>query len=150
MRACSELFACSCRIGAASCTPCSLSTCKRMLKPIREVLGEGLQRKSAPWASDLTLFAIYIIRGLCAALSLLQSFAHERFGGAIIVLFCAGAWIGVQHLGYAEFEMARRIVLAGNFRRRLNAELQLSTFREDLASAVTPDQCWEVLQHITA
>jgi hypothetical protein len=43
--------------------------------------------------------------------------------------------------------MARRIVLTGNFRRLLNAELHLSTFRDDLAAAVTPDQCWEVLQH---
>lgn len=43
--------------------------------------------------------------------------------------------------------MARRLVLAGNFRRQLNAELQLSTFREDLAAAVTPEQCWEILQH---
>jgi UDP-GlcNAc:undecaprenyl-phosphate/decaprenyl-phosphate GlcNAc-1-phosphate transferase len=90
---------------------------------------------------------LYIICGICAALSLLQNFAHERFGGAIIVLFCAGAWIGVQHLGYTEFEMARRMVLAGNFRRHLNAELQLGTFRDDLAAAVTPDQCWQVLQH---
>jgi UDP-GlcNAc:undecaprenyl-phosphate GlcNAc-1-phosphate transferase len=90
---------------------------------------------------------IYIVCGLCAALSLLQGFAHERFGGPIIILFCAGAWIGVQRLGYAEFEMARRLVLAGNFRRQLNAELQLSTFHEDLAAAVTPEQCWEVLQH---
>jgi hypothetical protein len=97
--------------------------------------------------SMYSLFAKHIICGLCAALSLLQSFAHERFGGAIIVLFCAGAWIGVQHLGYAEFGMARRMVLAGNFRRHLNAELQLSAFRDDLAAAVTPDQCWEVLQH---
>jgi UDP-GlcNAc:undecaprenyl-phosphate GlcNAc-1-phosphate transferase len=90
---------------------------------------------------------IYTICGLCAALSLLQTFVHERSGGAIIVLFCAGAWIGVQHLGYPEFGMARRIVLAGTFRRRLNAELQLSTFRDDLTAAVTPDQCWEVLEH---
>jgi UDP-GlcNAc:undecaprenyl-phosphate GlcNAc-1-phosphate transferase len=90
---------------------------------------------------------VYIVCGVCAALSLLQSFAHERFGGAIIVLFCVGAWIGIQHLGYSEFEMARRIVLAGNFRRHLNAELQLSTFSDDLTAAVTPDQCWTVLQH---
>jgi UDP-GlcNAc:undecaprenyl-phosphate GlcNAc-1-phosphate transferase len=89
---------------------------------------------------------VYIICGLCAALSLLQSFAHERFGGVIIVLFCAGVLVGVHYLGYSEFEMARRLVLAGNFRRTLNAELQLSTFRDDLAAAATPDQCWKVLQ----
>jgi len=90
---------------------------------------------------------VYITCGVCAALSLLQNFAHERFGGAVIVLFCAGAWIGVHHLEYAEFGMARRLVLAGNFRRLLNAELQLSTFHEALAAAVTPDQCWEILHH---
>jgi UDP-GlcNAc:undecaprenyl-phosphate GlcNAc-1-phosphate transferase len=90
---------------------------------------------------------IYIICGLCATLSLLQSFVHERFGGAIIVLCCAGAWIGIQHLGYPEFGMARRLALAGNFRRLLNAELQLNTFRDELSAAVTTDQCWEVLRH---
>jgi UDP-GlcNAc:undecaprenyl-phosphate GlcNAc-1-phosphate transferase len=90
---------------------------------------------------------LYMICGLCAALSLLQSLVHERFAGVIIVLFCAGALIGVHHLKYAEFGMVRRMVLAGNFRRLLNAELQLSTFRDDLAAALTPDQCWEVLQH---
>jgi UDP-GlcNAc:undecaprenyl-phosphate/decaprenyl-phosphate GlcNAc-1-phosphate transferase len=89
---------------------------------------------------------VYIVCGLCGALSLLQSFAHQRFGGLIIILFCAGVWIGVQQLGYTEFEMARRLVLAGNFRRQLNAELQLSAFTDNLAAAVTFDQCWEVLQ----
>ena len=43
--------------------------------------------------------------------------------------------------------MVRRMVLAGNFRRLLGAELQLSTFTDALAAAVTPDQCWEVLQN---
>jgi len=31
--------------------------------------------------------------------------------------------------------------------RPLNAERFLSTFRDDLAALVTPDQCWEVLRH---
>jgi hypothetical protein len=39
------------------------------------------------------------------------------------------------------------MILAGNFRRQLNAELQLSKFHDDLAAADTPEQCWEVLQH---
>lgn len=90
---------------------------------------------------------MYVVCGFCAALSLLQAFVQDRFEGPIIILFCAGAWIGVQHLGYAEFEMARRMVLAGHFRRHLNAQLQLSTFRDDLAAALTPDQCWDVLQN---
>ncbi len=89
---------------------------------------------------------MYLVCGVCAALSLLQSFAHERFGGAIIIIFCAGALFGIQRLGYAEFEAARRVFLSTNFRRILNAQIQLSTFRDDLAAAATPDQCWEVLQ----
>jgi UDP-GlcNAc:undecaprenyl-phosphate GlcNAc-1-phosphate transferase len=93
------------------------------------------------------VIVVYIICGLCAALSLLLSFAQERFAGAIIVLCCAGAWIGVQHLGYPEFGMACRMVLTGNFRRFLNAELQLRTFCDALTAAVTPEQCWEILQH---
>lgn len=103
-----------------------------------------LARGVTPWR---VVILMYLVCGLCSALSLLQSFAHERFRGPIIILFCAGAWLGIKHLGYAEFDIARRMILAGTFRRQLNAELQLSTFHDKLASAVTPDQCWEVLQH---
>jgi UDP-GlcNAc:undecaprenyl-phosphate GlcNAc-1-phosphate transferase len=88
---------------------------------------------------------IYGLCGISAGLSLLASVAHEQFAGAIIVLFCLGAWVGIQHLGYAEFDTARRMVFAGTFRRRLNAQLQLSTVHDNLAAAVTPDQCWEAL-----
>jgi UDP-GlcNAc:undecaprenyl-phosphate GlcNAc-1-phosphate transferase len=81
-----------------------------------KLLARGLTPRQA-------VILLYIICGLCAALSLLQSFAHERFEGLIIILFCALAWIGVQHLGYAEFDMARRLILAGNFRRHLTSWL---------------------------
>jgi UDP-GlcNAc:undecaprenyl-phosphate GlcNAc-1-phosphate transferase len=89
---------------------------------------------------------MYIVCGFCAVLSLLQSFLYERFGGMIIVLFCAGAWTGIRYLGYPEFDVARRIVFTGNLRIQLKAELQLRTFRDDLAAAVTADQCWKALQ----
>jgi UDP-GlcNAc:undecaprenyl-phosphate GlcNAc-1-phosphate transferase len=90
---------------------------------------------------------IYGLCGISAGLSLLASVAHEQFAGAVILLFCLGAWVGIQHLGYAEFDAARRMVLGGTFRRLLNAQLQLVTFRDGLAAAATPDQCWEVLHH---
>jgi UDP-GlcNAc:undecaprenyl-phosphate/decaprenyl-phosphate GlcNAc-1-phosphate transferase len=90
---------------------------------------------------------IYGVCGLGAVLSLLQSAFHERYGGVIAVLFCAAAWVGIQHVGYAEFETARRIMRAHTFRRLLNAEIQLTTFRDALAVATTSDQCWEVLCH---
>jgi UDP-GlcNAc:undecaprenyl-phosphate GlcNAc-1-phosphate transferase len=106
-----------------------------------KLLARGLTPRRA-------VILVYIVCSFCALLSILYSFGHERFGGAVIVTFCAGAWFGIQHLGYAEFEMARRLVLGGNFRRQLNAELKLAKFRDDLAAATTPDQCWNVLQHM--
>jgi len=90
---------------------------------------------------------LYGLCGISAGLSLLASVAHEQFAGVIILLFCLGAWIGIQHLGYAEFDAARRIVVGGTFRRLLGAQLRLATFHDELAAAATPDQCWTVLHH---
>jgi UDP-GlcNAc:undecaprenyl-phosphate GlcNAc-1-phosphate transferase len=90
---------------------------------------------------------IYAVCGISAGFSLLASVAQEQFAGVIIVLFCLSAGIGIQLLGYPEFDTARRIVLGGTFRHILNARLRLVTFHDDLTAAVTPDQCWEVLHH---
>jgi UDP-GlcNAc:undecaprenyl-phosphate GlcNAc-1-phosphate transferase len=89
---------------------------------------------------------LYGMCGVAAGLSLLQSLFHERFGGGILVIFCVGAWIGIQHLGYAEFIAAGRILSTGGFRRHISAQLQLASFHDDLRAAATPDQCWNVLR----
>lgn len=88
---------------------------------------------------------LYGICGIAAGLSLLQSMFHDRFGGAILVIFCVGAWLGIQHLGYAEFIAASRIFASGGIRRHVNAQLQLTAIGEELTAADTPDQCWNVL-----
>jgi UDP-GlcNAc:undecaprenyl-phosphate GlcNAc-1-phosphate transferase len=90
---------------------------------------------------------IYMVCGLCGALSLLQSFEHERFGGLILILLCVGACFGIQRLEYAEFEAAHRLIrLGAAFRRHLNAEMELRTFQNSLAAAATSDRCWELIQ----
>jgi len=53
---------------------------------------------------------IYAACGLAATLSLLVETGQNRMGGLIVVLFCAATWVGVQHLGYAEFGMAGKLV----------------------------------------
>jgi UDP-GlcNAc:undecaprenyl-phosphate GlcNAc-1-phosphate transferase len=88
----------------------------------------------------------YGISGLAAAFSLLQSMVHAQYGGLVVILFCAVAWIGVQHLGYPEIGMAGRLMFRGAFRGLLNAHLDLDTFRENLSAAATPDECWNVIQ----
>ena len=89
---------------------------------------------------------LYGMCGIAAVLSLLQSVFHERLGGAILVIFCVGAWLGIQYLGYAEFIAAGRILSSGGFRRHLTAQIQLTAFHDDLKAAATADQCWNVLR----
>ena len=89
---------------------------------------------------------LYGFCGLAAAFSLLQSTIYNQFRGLIIVLFCAVAWIGIQHLGYAEFTAARRLLFHGAFRRVLNAQLRLRSLEQDLAASSSLDQCWLALR----
>lgn len=84
--------------------------------------------------------------GLSAVLSLLLSANHSRSAGLIIVIFCVAVWIGIQHLGYAEFQLARRLVIAGTYRRLLNSHLILQAFQRELGAASGIDQIWAVIQ----
>jgi len=89
---------------------------------------------------------LYGMCGVAAAFSLLQSMPHNRFGGLIIVLFCAVTWIGIQHLGYSEFGTARRLALQGTFRHILQAQLYMTNFEKKLAAATTGDDCWQAIR----
>jgi UDP-GlcNAc:undecaprenyl-phosphate GlcNAc-1-phosphate transferase len=88
---------------------------------------------------------LYGACGLAAGLSLLSSIAQDEYKGLIILLFCAAAWIGVQHLGYVEFGIAGRMFVAGAFRRHLNNQIALRTFEEALAAAATPEDRWSAI-----
>jgi UDP-GlcNAc:undecaprenyl-phosphate GlcNAc-1-phosphate transferase len=93
--------------------------------------------------------AVLILYGVCAVaavLSLFQSMATNKTAGAVLVIFCAVAWIGIQNLGYAEFSQARRLILAGGFREALNSSLLLRTFDHSLTEAQTHEQRWAVLR----
>jgi UDP-GlcNAc:undecaprenyl-phosphate GlcNAc-1-phosphate transferase len=89
---------------------------------------------------------LYGAAGLGAVLSVLQSTLQDQVGGLVLVLFCAAAWIGVQHLGYVEFGVAGRMFVEGAFRRHLNNELALRAFEDDLATAKTAEQCWNTIR----
>jgi UDP-GlcNAc:undecaprenyl-phosphate GlcNAc-1-phosphate transferase len=89
---------------------------------------------------------LYGICGIGAVFSLFQSVAADEYALAIIISFCGMTWLGVRNLGYAEFGQARRIILGGGFRRILNAQLSLRTFRDSLSTAKTQQECWEILR----
>jgi len=84
-----------------------------------------------------------VMVGLGAGFSLLQSYTSNHYAGAVILLFCAVDWLGVQHLGYDEFEQARVMILNGGFRRALNSQLEVRVFRTNLNAAATPEAAWE-------
>jgi hypothetical protein len=63
----------------------------------------------------------------------------------IIGIFCAAALFAIQRLGYIEFDMARRMLLQGSFRRLLNAQILIHNFESALTLVSTPEGCWSVL-----
>lgn len=128
----------------------ALSIIRRFLqgKPIFEsdaghihhrLLARGLTPRRA-------VILLYGVCGIGAALSLLQSQVDGRFGGLIIVLFCAAAWIGIQHLGYVEFSVAGRVIVQNTFRRVLSAQISVRQFEDLLKAARTLDECWSALE----
>lgn len=88
---------------------------------------------------------LYGACGVAAAFSLMQDVGQDRFGGLIIILFCVAAWVGVQHLGYAEFGIAGRLVLRGSFRGMVNAQLRLQQFERNLGTAESIDDAWKLI-----
>jgi len=88
-------------------------------------------------------YLLYASAGLLAALSLLMG--NGQFGGAVVVAFCAIIWLAVRYLGYEEFNVARRMVFGGFFRRALNANVSVTQFEQAIQSARTVDECWSAL-----
>jgi UDP-GlcNAc:undecaprenyl-phosphate GlcNAc-1-phosphate transferase len=91
------------------------------------------------------VLVLYGFCGLAAAASLMITATHQRYQGFIIVLVCVTAWLGLQHLGYNEFDVAGKLALGGAFRGLLSAQLLLIGFEQELSSATTLEECWEVL-----
>lgn len=101
-----------------------------------------LQRGLTPRRAALVLYAVC---GAAASLSLLMS-KWANFTGLILVLFCAGTWIGISQLGYTEFGTARKMVLQGAFRRLFTAELSLGSFESEVREAKDVEECWRVME----
>jgi UDP-GlcNAc:undecaprenyl-phosphate GlcNAc-1-phosphate transferase len=88
---------------------------------------------------------LYGLCGLAAAFSLLQGVVHS-FSGALLVLFGVFVLLGIQYLGYAEFDLAGKLLFSGEFQRSVSAQLDLRKFRAALAAAGPPASCWEVIR----
>lgn len=95
------------------------------------------------------VLVLYAFCGLAAAFSLVQFVMHS-FATAIIVLFCLIVLLGVQYLGYAEFDLAGRLLFGGEFQRTVSAQLDLRNLTTALSIAATPAECWEIIREACA
>lgn len=86
---------------------------------------------------------LYGVGAIGATLSLLQNVATNQFGGLIVVLFCAGSWIGVQHLGFSEFGAAGKLFT--RFRVLVDLHVRLSMAKVEMEKTETLQEFWEVV-----
>jgi UDP-GlcNAc:undecaprenyl-phosphate/decaprenyl-phosphate GlcNAc-1-phosphate transferase len=91
------------------------------------------------------VLVIYAICSVGATASILLTINHGRYRGFVIVLVCLAAWLGLQHLGYHEFNVAGRMVVGGDIRSVINAQLALETFEQEVKADITIQQCWDVV-----
>lgn len=92
------------------------------------------------------VFVLYAVGVFAAACSLLQSMFHERYAGLIIAMFCGVACVGVLNLGYLEFGAAGRVLLKGEFRHAIDAQLCVRSLQQSLSEVKGVDDCWLVLR----
>lgn len=102
-----------------------------------------LERGFTPRRVVLILYAVCVMGAL---VSLVQMTLQDKFANLVILLFCAAAWMGVQHLGYLEFGVARDMLVGGSFRRLIDGQVQLRRFEAELDAASTVEQCWKALK----
>jgi UDP-GlcNAc:undecaprenyl-phosphate GlcNAc-1-phosphate transferase len=91
---------------------------------------------------------VLVIYGICAVgsvSSLLLTASHNRNRDFAIVLVCLAAWLGLQHLGYREFGIAKTMVFGGTIRSVLSAQLALEAFEHEVNADLTLGQSWDVL-----
>lgn len=89
---------------------------------------------------------LYTAAGIAGGLALLLSNVRHPWERLVLGLFVCGTCFGVNRLDYVEFSAARRLILSDAFRRTLNGQLAVQSLEAGLSAAVTPQDCWAVLE----
>ena len=91
------------------------------------------------------LLVIYAICAVGSASALVLTINHYENRDFVLVLVCLAAWLGLQHLGYSEFGVAKRMFLSGTIRSVLSAQLALEAFEYEVRADMTLGQSWDML-----
>ena len=103
------------------------------------LLAQGLTTRRA-------VLSLYGLCGLAALFSLIQDAGQNHIGGLVVVCFCIAAWVGVQHLGYGEVDMARKLVLRGTLRSTIDIQMRLQQYENALTASATAEEIWATIQ----
>lgn len=98
------------------------------------------------WSPRRVAAVVYGACGLVAAFSLLQT--THALNGLLLVLFCGTAWAGIQLVGYAEFDVARSLVMAGTFRDIVHARMFVEGLERRITAATTSEHYWEAMRDV--
>jgi len=97
------------------------------------------------WTVRRAVLVLYAVCGMAAVLSLVGSAWQGRMTGLALVVFVAGAWVGVQHLGYAELSTVGNMIRPRGFRRMIGAEISLRAVKEGLLRSRSGADVWDVV-----
>jgi UDP-GlcNAc:undecaprenyl-phosphate GlcNAc-1-phosphate transferase len=90
---------------------------------------------------------VLILYGVCAIAAIFSfCMANEYFEVPVFMLFGLAASLGVQRLGYVEFNTVACLIVQGSFRRLLSSQIALRDFEARAVAANTAEELWETLR----
>ena len=87
---------------------------------------------------------LYGVGALAAIFSLIS--ANNHLEVPVVIVFGVVTWIGIQRLGFTEFDTAGRLLMRGSFRGLLSSQIVIDSLRDRLTAAATTDDCWRILE----
>ncbi len=88
---------------------------------------------------------LYGFCGLTSIAGLLLSATQLQYRGVIVAIVLLMALLGIQYLGYAEFDIFGKAIFAGGFHRLLHTQSNLMKLERELSASQTIEETWELL-----
>lgn len=87
-------------------------------------------------------FVIYGV-GTAAALFSMVAHATDRHNALVVILFVFALSFGIRHLGYAEFDVTRRLVTNGGLQKIVAERIRVEAFRKALTATRSLSEGWQ-------
>lgn len=91
-----------------------------------------------------TALLLYGVGAIAAIFSLIM--ANNHLEVPLVIIFGVVTWLGIQRLGFVEFDAVGRLLSRGSFRGLLSSHILIDSLASRLASAETAEECWLILQ----